>query len=125
MYLSDPEGAETIVSAPVQGAQTHLEMGILNPQLWWPNGMGEQPLYQVDLLLSFGPQILDRWSFNIGLRTLELCRQPDKWVESFTFVVNGVLFLQRVRIGSPLTPLQPVLQRRNLSISSRVQPQST
>ena len=34
--------------------------------------------------------ILDRREYAIGLRTIELRQQPDRWGRSFTFVVNGV-----------------------------------
>jgi beta-mannosidase len=61
-----------------------------HPQLWWPNGQGEQPLYQlaVEVTRPDGSAIGD-WSRRIGLRTVRLDRQADKWGESFQFVVNG------------------------------------
>ncbi len=60
--------------------------------------MGEQPLYRVEVALtnrvSPGPvptnAALDRRSYQIGLRTLELRQEPDEWGRSFEFVVNGV-----------------------------------
>jgi beta-mannosidase len=67
-----------------------LQSKINNPQLWWPNGFGAQPLYQVELTLVSGKAVLDSRSYQVGLRTLELRREPDEWGESFTFVVNGV-----------------------------------
>src|SRR5262245_24878068 len=65
-------------------------MAVADPQLWWPNGYGAQPLYKVDVVLCTGDRELDRRSYQIGLRTIELRQQPDEWGESFTFVVNGV-----------------------------------
>jgi len=67
-------------------------LGILieNPELWWPNGYGEQPLYDVVVTLENGHFVLDRWQYRLGLRTLELVQQPDEWGKSFTFVVNGI-----------------------------------
>jgi beta-mannosidase len=67
-----------------------VQATIPNPQLWWPNGFGDQNLYQLEVTLESGKTILDRQKYQLGLRTLELRRQPDKWGESFTFVVNGV-----------------------------------
>jgi beta-mannosidase len=60
------------------------------PELWWPNGLGAQPLYdlQVELLDAQGGTI-DRWERKIGLRTIELDRHPDAFGESFQFKVNG------------------------------------
>jgi beta-mannosidase len=62
---------------------------IANPQLWWPNGWGDQPLYSVQVQLSRPAEILDERSYQLGLRTIELRQEPDKWGRSFTFVVNG------------------------------------
>ncbi len=69
---------------------SNLQSTIKNPQLWWPNGFGAQPLYQVELTLVSGKTVLDQHSYRVGLRTVELRREPDEWGESFTFVVNGV-----------------------------------
>ena len=67
-----------------------LESAIINPQLWWPNEFGSQPLYDLEISLQSGKLLLDRSSYRVGLRTVELRREPDQWGESFTFVVNGV-----------------------------------
>ncbi|MGC1375013.1 MAG: glycoside hydrolase family 2 protein [Anaerolineales bacterium] len=66
-----------------------LQIQIEDPQLWWPNGYGAQPLYNVDVTLWLPERVIDSCSFQIGLRSLELRREPDQWGESFTFVVNG------------------------------------
>ena len=66
-----------------------LKAEIANPKLWWPNGHGDQPLYEVTLELVEGNRVLDRWKRKIGLRTIELDRHKDKVGESFQFVVNG------------------------------------
>ncbi|HEY5960894.1 MAG TPA: glycoside hydrolase family 2 TIM barrel-domain containing protein, partial [Polyangiaceae bacterium] len=68
-----------------------------DPQLWWPSGLGEQPLYGITSVLVVGaPQsrqsleaALDVREQRIGLRTVELVRAPDQFGESFQFVVNG------------------------------------
>ena len=62
---------------------------IPNPELWWPNGHGDHPLYDVRLELVKATEVLDRWSGRIGLRTIALDRHPDEFGESFQFVVNG------------------------------------
>lgn len=69
---------------------------IKGPELWWPNGMGEQPLYLVRVeLLDRAGELIDVQEKRIGLRTLRLDRRPDKWGESFQFVVNGVPFFAK------------------------------
>ncbi len=63
---------------------------INRPRLWWPNGMGEHPLYELRARLLVGGRQVDESSARVGLRTVELRQQPDKDGKSFTFVVNGV-----------------------------------
>jgi beta-mannosidase len=67
------------------------------PRLWWPSGMGAQPLYDIRVSLRVagrgGPGTFlpaDTAAARTGLRTVELRQQPDKAGKSFTFVVNGV-----------------------------------
>ena len=60
------------------------------PQLWWPNGQGAQPLYDLEVeAIGSGGGGIGRWSRRIGLRTIELERKRDKWGHSFQFSVNG------------------------------------
>ncbi|GIK71811.1 MAG: beta-mannosidase [Chloroflexota bacterium] len=78
------------VVEPVHGKYATLVMAIDNPQLWWPNGYGSQPLYDVEVLLEQNGVRVDAQRFQLGLRTVELRQEPDQWGKSFTFVVNGV-----------------------------------
>ncbi len=66
---------------------------IPNPALWWPNGMGQQTLYTVRVVLD-GVDT-DVWEKKIGLRTLRLQRKRDQWGESFFFEVNGIPFFAK------------------------------
>ena len=96
LRVTGPDGAVRHAQVAVAGAaqtetvQQTVGIRIDNPQLWWPNGYGEQPLYAVDVLLLAEGVACDAAHYQIGLRTLELRREPDAWGESFTFVVNGV-----------------------------------
>jgi len=78
------------------------------PLLWWPNGLGEQPLYQVEVELLDGEVSLDSISKNIGLRTLNVVRREDKWGESFYFECNGVPFFAK---GSNWIPADTFITR--------------
>ncbi|MCR6656031.1 MAG: glycoside hydrolase family 2 protein [Opitutus sp.] len=60
-----------------------------NPQLWWPNGQGAQPLYTLRVEARAGDAEIGSWERRIGLRTIVLDRHADEWGESFQFVVNG------------------------------------
>ncbi len=69
-------------------------MPIPRPELWWPNGYGGQPLYQVEVSLLRNDDsesgLLDQHQYQVGLRTIELRQQEDQWGRSFIFVVNGI-----------------------------------
>jgi beta-mannosidase len=68
---------------------SRLQVRIANPQLWWPNGYGEQPLYRISIELHQADVLLDQREYQLGLRTIELRQEPDAWGRSFEFVVNG------------------------------------
>ena len=85
--------AETIADVRNNGVETDLT--IANPQLWWPNGLGAQPLYDITLDLLDSETIVDGQKKTIGLRTLVLDRHPDQWGESFQFVVNGIPYFAK------------------------------
>ncbi|HEY3289440.1 MAG TPA: glycoside hydrolase family 2 protein [Anaerolineae bacterium] len=69
---------------------------LVQPELWWPNGLGAQPLYEVEVQLTNDlGTVLDSTSRRIGLRTLALDRHADEWGESFEFRVNGVPFFAK------------------------------
>ncbi|MDR2757994.1 MAG: glycoside hydrolase family 2 protein [Spirochaetaceae bacterium] len=65
---------------------------ITNPELWWPRGIGAQPLYRVKITLRKGGTVLDTWERRIGLRTMTMHIEKDQYGESFAHEVNGVQF---------------------------------
>lgn len=91
------EGLTYTASYPVNTTDTsksvHLRFNIPNPQLWWPNGMGEQNLYTLET--SFVPTsgAGDYKESIFGIRTIEM--QPAAGIGlnenyyNWTFVING------------------------------------
>jgi beta-mannosidase len=55
-----------------------------DPDLWWPRGMGDQPLYEATV--SAGA---DRWRERIGFRDVRLDTTPDGDGTPFVIAVNG------------------------------------
>jgi len=80
-------GGQAVAQAEGSGA---IELAVERPQLWWPNGLGAQPLYELEVELLHADEVLDQQRQRIGLRTIVLDRHDDEWGESFQFVVNGV-----------------------------------
>ncbi|HTO03561.1 MAG TPA: glycoside hydrolase family 2 protein, partial [Opitutus sp.] len=75
----------TVLSAGEGG-----EITIDRPELWWPSGQGEQPLYLLEIEVSDAHgEPIGEWVRRIGLRTIKLDRHADEWGETFQFVVNG------------------------------------
>ncbi|MCB8982610.1 MAG: glycoside hydrolase family 2 protein [Ardenticatenaceae bacterium] len=89
LQVTAPDGEEWLAETAVS-AHTALNITIANPQLWWPNGYGDQPLYRVAVALREGEEVIDQRGYQLGLRTLELRQDPDEWGRSFEFVANGV-----------------------------------
>ncbi|MBX9422389.1 glycoside hydrolase family 2 protein [Streptomyces lateritius] len=88
--------ADTVAESVVEGDGTVLVLRVPEPELWWPRGHGEQPLYGLDVtLLDEEGRPLDTWERRIGFRTVEIDRSPDEHGTGFTFVVNGVRIFAR------------------------------
>lgn len=81
---------------------------IESPQLWWPNGLGGQPLYKVTAQLLKNDSVLDVFCKRIGLRTLTVRRERDAYGESFAHEVNGV---QYFAMGADYIPEDNLLCR--------------
>jgi len=94
--LTAPDGTQTTI-------KNGVEQEIADPQLWWPNGLGEQPLYTVTATVPG-----DTLSKRIGLRTMELIRKGDRYGESFYHQVNG---LPVFAMGADYIPEDNLLSR--------------
>lgn len=62
-------------------------LAVKNPRLWWPNGIGEQPLYDMNLSFEIGNQVSDRERLRYGIREITFDKCPDNGGRRF--FVNG------------------------------------
>ncbi|GLX69395.1 beta-mannosidase [Paenibacillus glycanilyticus] len=108
--IETPDGRTLEASADQIGDTASLEINVQDPELWWPNNLGSQPLYGLRVELRCGDRILDERSLSIGLRTLHVVRQPDQWGESFAFEINGH---QIFAMGANFIPEDNIFGRRS------------
>ena len=120
-FSADVTAVRVAVTGPdgrvFTGAGEDCEIVIDAPQLWWPAGFGEQPLYTVSVGLSAGGAALDGWSRRIGLRTMTVSRRRDDWGESFSHCVNGV---DVFAMGADYIPEDNLLPRMNPARTRRL-----
>jgi beta-mannosidase len=78
-------------------------------QLWWPNGMGQQPLYRISAaVVDPSGAVRDAREFNIGLRTIDIDRRRMKEGSRFCVRLNGRHVFCR---GANLGPHDVILAR--------------
>ena len=70
--------------------QVSFDFTVTRPALWWPNGLGAQPLYSFRARSLVNGRVTDERVARTGLRTMELRQQRDEAGQTFMFVVNGV-----------------------------------
>lgn len=99
--ITAPDGEVIIIPETTAAEQV---ITIEHPQLWWPNGLGKQPLYRVTVRLATG----DTRVWRIGLRTMTVSREKDEWGEEFCHVVNG---MKVFAMGADYIPEDNILAR--------------
>lgn len=115
-YFGNPEDFDISISVfapdgtPLLSDKNIKEASIVNPELWWPNGYGKQPLYGVRVELSHNGNILDSWEKKIGLRTMTIAIEKDEWGEAFAHCVNGIKIFA---MGADYIPEDNIFSRIN------------
>lgn len=92
-----PDGSEvgaSEVAAPREPGSHRLVLSVTvpTPQLWWPNGMGSQPLYRVVVTVLADDLTLDRREARAGFRTVRALPNEGAPPDALPYVLelNGV-----------------------------------
>lgn len=108
--VTSPDNNVITGTSEARSGEEHIMIYIEDPKLWWPNNLGDQPLYNVAVDLYDGKKLLDTCSYRIGLRTIVVKQEKDQWGESFTFEVNGTAIFA---MGANYIPEDNILARCN------------
>lgn len=82
--LTGPDGQRQTLT----GRASDLKFEVTCPQLWWPRGLGDQPLYSLAVALPGGPAVTCRF----GLRNVQLIHNPASAARGalpYTLQING------------------------------------
>ncbi len=66
-----------------------FKLKIADPNVWWPNGYGEQSLYKATCILQNNDGATSEVATTFGIRTIKLLQEKDSEGKSFIIVVNG------------------------------------
>jgi len=120
--VSGEEPVSVMTRMPADGSmrtapgENEFQIPIHDPQLWWPNGLGDQPLYEVRIKAHKADKIYDERVYRIGLRTLSVSREKDEYGEEFCFVVNGVKIFAMGADYIPEDAITPRLSREKTAM---------
>lgn len=79
-----------------------LEVVLPDTGLWWPRGAGAQRLQSCAVEWVDGGIVRSRWDARIGLRSIVLDQDTDRFGKAFTFLVNdSAIFAQGANLVPP------------------------
>jgi beta-mannosidase len=89
--VMSPLTAEAVVPADDKLVKVECDIVVPNAKRWWPNGSGKPNLYDLRMSVESAGDLADVRGAKIGLRQVELIREPDAdgKGEGFLFRVNG------------------------------------
>ena len=91
-FEGEPHYFQYRVASGLRTRQLNLSFRIDNPRLWWPNDMGGQNLYRIELTFLPDKGTPDRVETTFGIRTVEMRPFPEgprPDLYNWTFAING------------------------------------
>ncbi len=83
------ERIELTETIPPEGEVVEILACIDQPQLWWPNGFGEQPVYKCLVGVRHEGEVQDVAETTFGIRNIGFIERDIDGSNRFTMIVNG------------------------------------
>ena len=91
ILIEEPK-SDTLLKIPIRlkkgGNFFREDFSISDPDLWWPSGHGDQPLYTFRLSIESNTNHV-QFSKRIGIRDVSIKRERDEKGKSFEIYING------------------------------------
>ncbi len=76
----------------LNGKELTRKETILNPELWWPRGHGNQKIYSdVWTFKNKNGKVIAKKNIRFGIRKTELIQQKDQWGTSYEVKINNIV----------------------------------
>ncbi len=87
--LKAPDGNTFVEEHPITNLTQIIDFSLKNPYLWWTHDLGVPNLYEMTVSIV-SEELIESQTLKIGIRDIQLIRNPDDWKETFYFLLNGV-----------------------------------
>ena len=115
-FPTNAQPASTSVRPRSNMVLADFDIEVPAPKLWWPNGLGEQPMYEAIVTLSRDGQQVDRLVVPFGIRTVERGlgggARTDYAQKAWVFHVNGQPMFVKGTNWMPIDALADVSPER-------------
>ena len=88
-YGDNREKIELVESVAPSGGVVEAVVRVEEPELWWPNGFGEQPLYTLMVGVQHESEVQDVAETRFGVRSAAIVERDRDGSDRFTFLING------------------------------------